>query len=631
MGVTNFSIFSKFLAKDGVSPVFGNMTKSSKKFGTNTQTAIEKTKAAMTGLKKTVTATAAALTALGTAAIVPYRAFSDWEKGIKTVYTLLSKDEISIWGEKLKQASQNAISLGISVDDSNKALFDAVSAFGMSEKTLDIYNKSIVLAKAGNAELSTSLGGVVSVVNAWGAKTTDVTTVANAFFTAQKNGVTTVQELADSIGNIAPTARAAGVSLEETMATIAALTKGGMSTANATTSLTAVLGAFIKPTDQAKEVLQQYGIASDIVELKEQGLSNTLAKLIELQKKHPEEIARAVPKLKAMTGVLAMNEDSLNEVHKTLGMIQQDIKNGTGLNEALEIMSSTSAAAWAKMVGAYRLELIKLGEIVAPYIDPLIKALGEFAPIFGEILTPVLKGTLDLVVNFGKGLKNTIEFLKPLQVLLPIVSGLLSGLAVYKAVQFFQMMRVQAALFSMMLKSQLIPQILASIPAIWAQTAAILANPLFWIPAVIAGVITALVLLWKNWDTVTATIEKFGSKAKSVILEFWDKCKSVFSSIGTFIKEHFIDILLMALGPVGAIIKAIQKMPQILKALGIKGDAFEVKTKNDNKNPKENPQVKGGKQNGKIEVTTTIDNRTDLKASTNTSLQSSDNLNLQPA
>lgn len=85
---------------------------------------------------------------------------------------------------------------------------------------------------------------------------------------------------------------------------------------------------------------------------------------------------------------------------------------------------------------------------------------------------------------------------------MPIVTGLLSGFAVYKAVQFLQMMRVQAALFSMTLKAQLIPSILASIPAIWSQTVAMLANPIFWIPAAIAAAVTAGFLLIKNWDQI---------------------------------------------------------------------------------------------------------------------------------
>jgi len=589
---------------------------------------ITKTKASLMSLKASLTAVGVAITAVATA--VPVKTFADWQKGINNVYGLMSQNEIQQYGKKIEELSKNAIRHGVSVEDTNKALFDTISAMGVSEKSFEAYNQALVLAKGGNTDLATAVSGLTAIMNAWGQANTDATSAANAMFTAQKYGVTTVGELAGSIGQIAPTARAAGVSMEETLATMAALTKGGMATADATTALRATMTAFIKPSKEASETLQKYGIASDLVQLRQQGLATTLSKLIKLQKQHPAEIAKAIPNIRALNGVLSMNEERMQDVEKILTSVQADIKNGTGLKEAFERMTSGDASVMADTMGALNLAMIQAGKLISPILMPLVKAFGDLVFWLSE-MAPKLEPVVLFVVKLGSGFKDLLNFLKPLQVLLPIVTGLLTGLAVYKAVQFFQMMRVQAALFGMVLKSQLIPQILASIPAIWSQTVALLSNPLFWIPAVIAGVITALVLLWKNWDTVTATIKKFGTAAKSVILDFWEKCKTVFGAIGTFIKEHFVDILLTALGPVGAIINAIRKMPQILKALHIKTDAFEIKTENDNKNPKQNPQVRGGKQNGKIEVKTTIDNKTNLKANTTTSLQSSNNLNLQPA
>ena len=628
MGVSNFSIFSKFLAKDGVSPVFKNMTKSSEKFDNRMNSGIAKTKAGLLSLKSTLTTVGVAIAAVATA--VPVKGFADWQKGINNVYGLMSQNEIQQFGKQIEGLSQNAIRFGVSIEDANKALFDTISAMGVSEKSFDTYNQALVLAKGGNTDLSTAISGLTAIINAWGKETTDATTAANALFTAQKYGVTNVQELASSIGSVAAPARAAGISMEETLATMAALTKGGIATADATTALRATLMAFVHPSKEAAETLQQYGIASNIVELRQQGLSATLAKLIKLQKEHPTEIAKAIPNIRALNGVLAMNEERMKDVDTILNQIQADIKGGTGLKEAFERMSSGDAATMANAMGALNIAMIQLGKLISPILMPLVKGFGDLVFWLSEMI-PKLEPVVTWVIKLGNGFKSLLNFLKPLQVLLPVVTGLLSGLAVYKAVQFFQMMRVQAALFGMVLKTQLIPQILASIPAIWAQTVAILSNPLFWIPAAIAAVVTALVLLWKNWDVVTVTIKKFGSTVKSVLVEFWEKCKTVFGAIGSFIKEHFIDILLTALGPIGAIINAIRKMPQILKALHIKGDAFEIKTENENKNPKENPQVKGGKQNGKIEVVTTIDNKTNFKASTNTSLQGSNDLELKPA
>ena len=413
MGISNFSIFTSFKAKDGVSPVFRSMKNASDKTTLGMASGMAKAKVAIAAVKTAAVATAAAITAIGTAALVPYKAFSDWEKGIKNVFTLLSKDELAKYGEDLKNASRNAIGLGVSVEDANKALFDTVSAVGMNKNTLEIYNQALALAKGGNAELSTSLNGIVAVMNSWGAENTNATAVANAFFTAQKNGVTTVSELAASIGEVAPMAKAMGLSMDETLASMAALTKGGLSTDAATTALRATLTALAKPSKEASETLKAFGVPVGITQVRAAGLTKTLQKLIELQEKSPDAITKAIPNVRALTGVLAMDEAKMQEVHRTLGMIQDDIKNGTGLNEAIEMMNSSSAAKWAKMVGAYRSELIKIGEVVAPYINPLIEALEKFAPIFAAKITPAIKGTLDAVVAITHGVQGFINFLKP--------------------------------------------------------------------------------------------------------------------------------------------------------------------------------------------------------------------------
>ena len=630
MGISNFSIFTSFKAKDGVSPVFRSMKNASDKTTLGMASGMAKAKVAIAAVKTAAVATAAAITAIGTAALVPYKAFSDWEKGIKNVFTLLSKDELAKYGEDLKNASRNAIGLGVSVEDANKALFDTVSAVGMNKNTLEIYNQALALAKGGNAELSTSLNGIVAVMNSWGAENTNATAVANAFFTAQKNGVTTVSELAASIGEVAPMAKAMGLSMDETLASMAALTKGGLSTDAATTALRATLTALAKPSKEASETLKAFGVPVGITQVRAAGLTKTLEKLIELQEKSPDAITKAIPNVRALTGVLAMDEAKMQEVHRTLGMIQDDIKNGTGLNEAIEMMNSSSAAKWAKMVGTYRSELIKIGEVVAPYINPLIEALEKFAPIFAAKITPAIKGTLDAVVAIAKFAKLAVVFL-------PVITGLISGLAVFKTVQFFQMLQVQLALLKMntgmgLLGSlkNLTTGIIGMTRAVLVQNLAFMASPIFWIPAVIAAVVTALVLLWKNWDTVTAAVQNFTAIAKTKILEFWENLKSVFSIVGNFIKEHFIDILFAALGPIGIIISAIKNIPSILKSIKNGGKGIEIKTSNGENNPKTNPKIKDNPGKGKIGVEVNLSNKTDKKATVSTSLESSNSLQLSP-
>lgn len=645
MGASTFSICTKFIAKDGVTGIFGKMSGGASKFGKNVQSNMGKAKAAIMSVKGACVGIIGALTAVGT--FVPLKQFADWEKGIMSVYTLMSKGDIEQFGTKLKDISKEAVRMGFAVEDANKGLFDTISALGASDKSLSLYKQSMILAKGGCTDLSIAIDGMTSVVNAYGRETTDATKVAESFYTAQQYGKTTVGELASNVGKVAPIAKAAGIGFDELLATMSALTLGGLKTDEATTALRGALSSLIKPSKEAEETLQSLGVPYGMMQIRQKGLRYTLEKLNEAQKKHPELMAQAIPNIKAFTAVMALSSDKLEIVDNIMTDIGKNMTSGNGLMSAFKNMGKTGSATMAKVSGEMTAAMIELGEVLAPYLLPLVRAFGELVRKLAE-LSPKIVPVIDGFISFASGVKSTIRALKPLIVFLPIVTGLLSGFAVYKAVQFLQMMRVQAALFSMTLKAQLIPSILASIPAIWSQTVAMLANPIFWIPAAIAAAVTAGFLLIKNWDQIKAFfgvcadwisekwhafIENWKIGAgiiKDYFIEkitgLWTNIKKIFTVIGSFIKNHFVDILLGALGPIGLIIQAIRKMPQILSKLGFKADGFEIKTGGKNGGT---PNIKGGK--GSIDVDVELTNKTDKDATVSTSLKSPHDLNLNPA
>ena len=645
MGASTFSICTKFIAKDGVTGIFGKMSGGASKFGKNVQSNMGKAKAAIMSVKGACVGIIGALTAVGT--FVPLKQFADWEKGIMSVYTLMSKGDIEQFGTKLKDISKEAVRMGFAVEDANKGLFDTISALGASDKSLSLYKQSMILAKGGCTDLSIAIDGMTSVVNAYGRETTDATKVAESFYTAQQYGKTTVGELASNVGKVAPIAKAAGIGFDELLATMSALTLGGLKTDEATTALRGALSSLIKPSKEAEETLQSLGVPYGMMQIRQKGLRYTLEKLNEAQKKHPELMAQAIPNIKAFTAVMALSSDKLEIVDNIMTDIGKNMTSGNGLMSAFKNMGKTGSATMAKVSGEMTAAMIELGEVLAPYLLPLVRAFGELVRKLAE-LSPKIVPVIDGFISFASGVKSTIRALKPLIVFLPIVTGLLSGFAVYKAVQFLQMMRVQAALFSMTLKAQLIPSILASIPAIWSQTVAMLANPIFWIPAAIAAAVTAGFLLIKNWDQIKAFfgvcadwisekwhafIENWKIGAgiiKDYFIEkitgLWTNIKKIFTVIGSFIKNHFVDILLGALGPIGLIIQAIRKMPQILSKLGFKADGFEIKAGGKNGGT---PNIKGGK--GSIDVDVELTNKTDKDATVSTSLKSPHDLNLNPA
>lgn len=637
MGVSDFSVFTAFKAKDGVSPVLTKMMKKGDEASVRLTGGFAKAKAGVMALKTAVVGLAAGIAAVG--AFVPLKAFADWEKGILSVQTLMSSGEIEKYGQKLKDISKETIKMGFSVEDTNKGLFDTISALGASEKSFEVYKQSAVLAKAGCTELSIAIDGMTSILNAYGKEQTDATAVANAFFTAQKKGKTTVAELAANVGQVAPIAKAAGVSFEEMMSSMAALTLGGMSTDKAATGLKATLSALVKPSKEAEETLRAFGVPVGLTELKAKGLAYTLQKLIELQKKSPDAIASAIPNVKALTGVLALNEEKMKVVHETLGMIQSDIKNGTGLNEAFKTMGASGAATMAQVMGKMQVALITLGEVVAPYLLPLVSAFGDFVDLLAE-LSPKLKIVLDGFVKFGTVLSDVYHFVKdnwlPLLLTMPLV---ITGVRVAIDILRLKMalLKMEGGLMAVVMNTKVMTALTGMTAAVWksvaafaAQAAAFMMTP--WGIAIMAimAIIGVVILLYKNWDKVKETISSWWATTKTALSEFWAKCKEVFGKVGAFIKEHFVDILLTALGPVGVIISAVKNLPALLSRIKNGSNGIKLETESDGKNPADNSKVETKPGKGKIAVDVNLTNKTDKNASVTTDLESPNNLDLQP-
>ena len=121
--------------------------------------------------------------------------------------------------------------------------------------------------------------------------------------------------------------------------------------------------------------------------------------------------------------------------------------------------------------------------------------------------------------------------------------------------------------------------------------------PIVWIIAGIIAVIAIIVLLIKNWDTVTQAVQNFGAKVGEVLKGFWAKIVEVFGAVKNFIKEHFINSLLTALGPIGLVIQGIMKVKDLIGQIGKEGVKVEHQINASDATSKNKVDV-----NGKIEV-----------------------------
>ena len=175
----------------------------------------------------------------------------EFDKGVRNVLTLLSDADRLEFGKVLEEGALQIVrDYGLEVQDVNKALFDAISAGIPAADAIDFLNETTRLAIGGVTDLGTAVDGTTSILNAYGLQMSETEKVTSAFFSAQKFGKTTVAELSQEVGRVAPIAKQARVSYQELLSTFAILTKQGIQTTEATTAIKAAITALIKPAAQ---------------------------------------------------------------------------------------------------------------------------------------------------------------------------------------------------------------------------------------------------------------------------------------------------------------------------------------------------------------------------------------------
>ncbi len=342
----------------------------------------------------------------------------EFEKTMANVLTLLSDADKQKFGDFLKKGSIQIIKeYGFSIQDTNKALFDSISAGVEAGESIDFLNEASVLAIGGVTELSTSVDGLTTIINAYKLDTRDATDVAAAFFSAQKEGKTTVAELSSGIGKAAPLANSLGISYQELMSATAALTKGGIKTDEAFTYLRGTFTNLIKPTsDLNKMFLSEFGHAINASEVKARGFETILSELSILLEKYPNELQGSIENVRALTAVTALSGKGLDEYRDILEKVNTDIGENSSLNKAFAEQEQTLSQHMEEAKGNIVAMTISLVEGFRPAIIAITSKVSQFS---------------HALLNFGVWMQENSEKVKLFAKALGVV---LTSIATYKAV-----------------------------------------------------------------------------------------------------------------------------------------------------------------------------------------------------
>jgi len=324
-----------------------------------------------------------ALAGAGYAVIKSFQRYSEFSQRMAEVNTLIdvSKEQFASLTDEIRAMTKE---IPQSASELAAAQYDILSAGVALEKSTGVLAKSAKAAVAGVTDTKTAANAGIAVINAYGKSIDELDETYDILFTTVKLGVTTFPQLAHSIGEVLPTAKAADVEFKDLSASIATLTKAGIRTPQAMTALKGAINALAAPAPEAKKKFDELGITW-------KGLIPTLD-AIRKKALSIDQMRLLIPDVEARTGVLALTQN-FDVLVKTL----DEMGDASGaMAEAYEKMKDTPANQMKLFRNEIDSLMISAGALASKVLLPMARAMRALIDEFKEMdpVTKALVGTL---------------------------------------------------------------------------------------------------------------------------------------------------------------------------------------------------------------------------------------------
>lgn len=269
------------------------------------------------------------------------------------------------------------------IDDLTKGLYNVISAGVPAGEAIEFLDIAARAAVGGVTDVNTAVNGLTTATNAFASQGVTATDAADKFFTAVKLGKTTFAEISGSIGNVAGLANSLGVSLDDLLSNMTALTLGGLDTSVAFNSLRQILANVAKPTAELKRAYPELAKEFDLTALKTKGLTGFMTDLATRLKGNDDAAVKMFGSVEALNAVLGLTADG----GARLNSIQDQMANSAGASsEAFDKMAATNKALNQVLKNEFAVQMIQLGEKLLPAVNLALNAvIGLLARFNGEI------------------------------------------------------------------------------------------------------------------------------------------------------------------------------------------------------------------------------------------------------
>lgn len=300
---------------------------------------------------------------------------SDFETSGNKVSTIADTTQVSM--DTLEKGVLNlSTKTGESASGLNEALYQTISAGVQTKDAVSVLGTAVETAKGGFTDTSTAIDTLTTVMNSYQMKTSEAKHVSDLLIQTQNLGKTTVGQLGQSLGNVIPTASAAGVSFQDLMGSIAELTKQGLPTSEAITGMKAALSNVIKPTSDAAQTAEKLGINFNQAHLKSVGWAQFLTEVKEKTGGNVTTMGKLFGSVEALNAVTVLAGKGSKDFASVLDQMG---KSAGTTDSAVSKMEKGTGASFERAMNSMKNAAIQLGTALAPVAQKIAQVIQQIA------------------------------------------------------------------------------------------------------------------------------------------------------------------------------------------------------------------------------------------------------------
>lgn len=412
-------------------------------------------------------------------------------------------------------------STGMGAAEIAEASYQAISAGQSTKDAVGFVEQANVLARAGFTSMTTATDTLTTALNAYGLSADQVSSVSDKLITTQNLGKTTVDELGASMGKVIPTAAMYGVNLDQLSAAYVTTTKNGIGTAEATTYINGMLNELGKSGSTTSNILKEK-TGKSFSELMNEGYN--LSDVLQIIQNEADSSGMSLADMfgsqeaaKAAATITQHTTDftsAVKELGNSAGTAQQAF-------DTLE--ASDPSIQFEKTKTAIQNCAISIGQILMPIVQQIAGKIQELVQKFRD-LDPETQQQIVKIAAIAAAIG-------PLLVVIGTLISSVGHIITFsgRIVTLVGSITTWMGTASTFITGTMIPAITGVVTAI---------GPFLLIAAAVIAVITAIIVVIKNWDAIVEVAqfvwESFCEKVSQLVTAFKEFFTSAFQAIGSF-------------------------------------------------------------------------------------------------